>query len=398
MPTTKPIGPGTLYAIEETTAFTPQAFLATSAIRHLGIPSIGDSTRERIDLEIARKDRGRFHEHKGRFPDVEFSVELPFFGRGAAGTELLPRSALLEAAAGLAKTTGASIKYATTAANPAKTASLYYVDREGILGQYLAGCIATAINIGLTKTDTPKITVTGKAARKWEFSATTLGVALASVDGTECTLTDAHACRDGSDDNAISGLPIFAKIDSEIIKITAFNRTTKAATIVRGQFSTSGATHLSGAAVTPYNEAPTFAEAGIINGPHEWSFSDGATRALTKIDITINTGREFDPLSSGSSASSALHNGPIDCVGSLSWILDTTRAVMGQRLDIGTLVDAAIVVGATAGSIFTINADYMRLIDPMPKALERGSVAEVTQNFRLLDTATALGQIEIIET
>jgi len=403
MPGTKPIGPGVLYVKAESTAFTFEAFTATDAIRHMGVPAIGGHTRERIDLELSRGDRGRFHEVLGRYNDVEFTVEIPMYGEGAAGTAVPARKALLESGAGLSEVVsgGTSVTYESDVANPSATCSMYYVDREGILGQYLIGCIVTTVGVELDKEAAPKFVLSGMAARKWEFFKTTLGGALdANAGTTSMTMADDFAILTGDESTAsVSGLEIYVKIDDEIIKITAYNRSTNAATIEREQFGTSAAAHDNGDVVTPYAEAPTYQEGGVINGPHDWTVSDGSAVNLTKLSYSLATGRAFDQLSSGSAASSALHNEMLDGTGSLSFILDNTRNDYFYNLDTGTEIDLAVTVGATAGSIFTINLDKVRLIDPVPKELERNTIAEVTCNFRTRDTATALqGQLQIVET
>jgi hypothetical protein len=403
MPTTKPIGPGELFIKAESTPFTFEAFAVTDAIRHLGIPQLGDSVRERVEVDISRGDRGSYHEVLGRYTEPEFTIEIPFFGSGTAGTAVAARTALLESGAGLSETTvgGTSVTYESDEANPAGTVSMYYVDREAVLGQYLIGGIVTSVGFELDKENTPKMVFSGKAARKWEFFKTTLGGALDSNAGTtSMTLADAYSIRTGDETStSLTGLEIYVKIESEIIKITAFNRTSKVATIVRAQFSTSAAAHDNGSTVSPFAETPTYGEAGLLNGPHDWTFSDGEAFALTKASYTLETGRMFDPLSSGASASSALHNGQMKGTGNVSFILDNTRNDIFQKLDVGTEIDGAFTVGSTAGSIFAINLDHMRLIDGVPKTLESNAVAEVTVNFRTRDIATALaGQLQMVET
>jgi hypothetical protein len=343
-----------------------------------------------------------FHEYLGRYTDAEFTIEIPMFGVGTAGTALAARSALFEDMAGFSEVVagGSSVTYESDVANPTGTGSMYHVDRNAVLGRYYEGCIVTSVGFELDKENPPKFVFSGKAARASELYKTTLGAELDAVAGTtSMTMTDDFWLRNGDEDaTSITG-EWYVTIESEHIKVTAYNRSTNVATIEREQFGSSAALHANGSTVSPYAADPTYGEAGVLNGAHDWTVSDGSSRAFTKFSYTMETGREFDPLSSGSAASNALHNEALKGTGSFSFILDNTRNDYFQKADIGTEVDFAITIGATAGSIFTINLDKTRLIDPVPKGLEMNTVNEVTQNFRTRDTATALGgQIQIVET
>ena len=405
MPGTKPMGPGVLYAKKETTPFTFQAFAATDAIRHLGVPQIGDSTRERLELNVSRGDRGRFHESMGRYNDVEFTIEVPLWGVGGTnpGDAHAARQAIMESGAGLAVSTVSetSRTFESNKAAPNKTFSAYYVDREAVLGQYLIGCIIQSVGLEFAKdsADGVKMVFAGVAARKVEAYKTALAVAIDSADATAMTISP-NAIRDGSDAAAKTGLEVYYKIGDEIVKVTAHNGSTGVCTIARNQFGTSATTHLINAVVTPYAEAPTYQEAGVIAGPHDWTFNDGsAARNLRSLSYTLETGRAFDMLSSGQSASAALHNKMLNGTGSLSFILDNTRNDFFNWLDLGTDKDGAITVGSTAKSIFTITLGNMHFIEPVPKGLAENDIAEVTMSFRTRDTATALKpQLKIVET
>jgi hypothetical protein len=231
------------------------------------------------------------------------------------------------------------------------------------------------------------------------FFKTTTGSNGGSISDsdTSVVITDDFCITDGSDGN-LTGLEIYAKIESEIVKITAFNRTTSTATIERAQFSTDAAAHDDGSTVSPYNETPTYAEAGSLLGPHDWTVSDGTARNWQKFSYELSTGRMFDPLQSGSSASDGIHNVQIEGTGSFDFILDTTQAEFFKELDNGDSMDLAITVGSDAGSIFTFDFDECVLTGSTPANLQRHDVAIVTQEFRTRDTATALrGQFKMTE-
>lgn len=404
-PGTKPMGPGTLYVKAESTAFTWEAFAATDAIRHFGVPAIGGSTRERTEIDLSRGDRGRYHEILGRYPDVPFSFEIPFYGSGTAGTAVAARKALFETGAGLSETVvgGTSVTYESDESAPTGTISMYYVDRDSVVGTYLEGGIVQQVGFSLNKSDAAKYTISGLGARLYRFRKTTLGAELDSVAGTtSMTIADTDCILSGNESStSLSGLEIYVKIDSEIIKITAFNRSTGVATIVREQFSTSAATHSNASVVTPYNETPTYGEAaaGGPLGSCDWTASDGSSRALVSLSYTLETGRMYDQLSSGNCASSAVHNARISGSGSMEFILNQGRWDLLYDLDVGTEKDLAIVVGSTAGNIHTINLDHARLIDSVDTQPEIDSPKTVTVNFRTRDTATALaGQFQLAET
>lgn len=404
MPGTKPIGPGALYVKAETTPFTWQAFAVTDAIRHIGVPSFGSGARQHSFPNISRGDRGRYNKVIGRYNDVPVSFEIPLFGGGTAGTAITPRTAIFESACGFSSTVvgGTSVTYESDVTNPAGACSLYYVDRNAVLGQYVSGFISQSIALSLDKENIPKWTISGIGARKTEFMKTTLGGALDGVAGTTAmTLASAKVIRNGDTSaTALSGLEIYVTIGSEHIKITAFNLATKVATIVREQLGSSAAAHDNASVVTPYAAAPTYGESGLLLGPEDWTVSDGSAIACTAFQYTLNTGRAFDALSSGSSASSALHNGgPITGEGSLSFLLDQTRHQLEYDMDKGTVKDLAITCGATGGSIFTVNLDASILRDGFDIALATEDPLVVTLPFDTIDSATAqLGQLQVVET
>jgi hypothetical protein len=291
------------------------------------------------------------------------------------------------------------VLYSADDANPATTASLYRVDRQGLLGEYLIGCICQQIVLNMAKGEAPKLTYSGLAARKWEFMATTLGAEIVAAGTLTMTLANPKRLRTGTDATSESGLEIYVKIESEVIKITAMNWTTGVATIVRGQFGTDAAAHANSLAVTPYNEAPTFGEAGEVIGPHDWTLSDGAAVNVRAMQVTLETGRMYDELQSGSSSRDGLNNGKSRATGSLTYILDQSRHEYGRDMDAGTELDLVGTGGSTAGSIFTIDLNHVRLIDGVPKDLAYDEVLEVTLPFRGRDTQAALvGQLNIAMT
>ena len=400
MPSTKPIGPHCLHVMTESTPFAFEAYTANTAIRHFE-SSFGDSVQNLVEQE-AVCHRGTYFETRDRFNDVEFSITIPFFGSGAAGTAIAPRKSLWEAGAGLSEVVsgGTSVTYETDVSNPAESISLYRVDRESVLGEYLYGAIIQNITITLNKADAPQIEFSGIASRKWEFYKTTLAAPLDAVAGTtSMTITDGKRLRTGSSEDVQTGLEIYVQIESEVIKITGITHSTGVCVIEREQFSTTAAAHASSTDVSPHKIAPTFAEVDQPLGAHDWTVSDGADLNVRSFDIAIATGRMFDELQTGSAASSAIHNSKIETTGSLTFILDNERAELFRDMDAGTDKDFAITLGTVAGKIFTINLDVARLIDPVPKDIPKNAVAEVSQSFRCLDTATALGgQFQIVET
>jgi hypothetical protein len=401
MATTKPTGPYKLAITAETTPFTFEAWtLATDFFRHLTV-TFGDSVRPREEIDESRCDRGAFAEVLGDYPEVPWSIEARFWGRGAAGTALAPRKALMESAAGLSEVVvgSTSVTYESDSANPASSASMYRVDRNALLGEYLIGCICQQIVIDLTKTEAPKITYSGVAARKWEFMADSIADVggISDVD-TTMTLTNPKRLRTGTNATTESGLEIYVKAESEIIKITAMNWTSGVATIERGLYGTSGAAHLQNVVLTPYAETPTFNESAVI-GPHDWTVSDGAAVNIRSLQYTLETGRMFDELQTGSASRDALHNRHIKGTGQMVYILNQERFEYGRDMDAGTELDLAVTLGTVAGDIHTINLDHVRLVDPVPKDAPYNEVVEVTQNFRTRDTQTALaGQFQLVET
>jgi hypothetical protein len=385
--------------MDESTPFTWEAFTVTDVMRHM-TTSIGASQRIKNVVPESRSDRGDFARSRGAFNEVPFSFATRIWGSGTAGTAIASRDAAMTGAGfSVVNNPGTSNIYESDAANPTNTISLYRVDRDSLLGEYLMGGIVQQLGITLNKTEEPLITYTGIAARKWEFMATTLGAEIPAVDTLVMTLADPKRLRTGGIAMTESSLEIYVLIESEVIKITAMNWTTGVATIERAQFSTAAATHAAAKAITPYKPVPTFGEAGLVSGPCDWTVSDGTAQEFTNLELTINTGRAFTPIGSGHTSFHELKNQQILSTGSFAYILNQDRYEYFRDLDVGTNIDLAITLNTTAGSIFTIDLDFVELVDDVPKDVPFNDELEVTQNFRLLDTQTALrGQFKMTET
>jgi hypothetical protein len=399
--TDKPAGPYELYAVAEATPFAHTIFAPANAVRHT-LCTFGDGVRERALLDVSRPDRGSHAEHLGRYTDVPFTIETPLIGSGTAGTPGTSFHVLTVDGAGLSEVDNASISdtYESDVACPVSAISLYRVERNALFGEYLTGGIIQQIQLTLNKKDIPKLKYTGLAARKQEFMATTLGAAIVAVDATAMTLTTGKCIRAGGDNAAtLTGLNIYVLIDAEVVKITEIVKATGVCVIVRGQFSTTPATHLIAAPVTPYKPTPVYSDAGVMIGAMDWTAVIAAAINLQSFQYTLDTGRAFDEIASGQSASCGIHAKKLAGTGSFSYLLSQARYnAIAADLDAGTDIDGAIICGTTAGSIWTFNFDLMRLIDGVPKDLTLdGAPLEITQTFRTLDTATALrGQFQLV--
>lgn len=403
MPNTKPIRPYEVAVKTESTAFTFEAFTANDFIRAYEV-TIGDSVQPQERHNLTRSHRGRApHRTRGPFNQVPWSIFIPFYGIGSAGTALAPRKALYESAAGLSEVVsgGTSVTYETDEGNPSETVSLYRVDRERQLGEYLIGCICQEVAIELNKEGQLGMRFTGIGARKWEFNHTTLGAELDAVAGTtSMTISNPDRLRTGANDTSITGLEIYVKIESEIIKITAINTSTGVCTIEREQFSTSAALHANGTDVYPAMITATYAEdSGEQVGSQDWSVSDGSALNVRAFTYTLTTGRDFDPMQTGSISHDALHNNIIEGAGTITAILNNSRSEKFKYIDTAALQDLAITVGSTAGSIFTINLNKVLYVNEVPKDLPDTGVFEFTLNFETEDLVSALeGQFQIVET
>lgn len=399
MPGTKPSGPHDFYAMNESTPFTWEAFTAADVVRHM-TSSVGASNRARNIVPESRSDRGDFARSLGPFNEIACNVAARMWGSGTAGTAIASRDALMQSAGfSVTNNPGTSNIYESDAANPTNTASWYRVDRDALFAEYVSGFIAQQFQIALNKTDDPLMTWTGIASRKWEFMADTLGAEIADGVTTSMTLANPKRLRTGVQTTTDSSLEVYLQIESEVVKLTDINWSTGVCTIERGAFSSTPAAHVISTPVTPYKPTPTYGEAGLVMGPCDWTVSDGSAKEFTSFELTINTGRAFTPIGSGFCAPHELKNQQILGTGSFSYILNQTRYEYFRDMDAGTRLDLAITLGSTAGSIFTIDLDSVELIDDVPKDLPFNDEFEVTQNFRLLDTQTALrGQFKMTET
>jgi hypothetical protein len=403
MPNTKPIRPYQVAVKAEGTAFSFEAFAVTDFIRAYE-SSIGDSIQpqERHKLTCSHRGQTPFRT-RGPFNDVPWSLSIPFYGRGAAGTALTPRKALFESAAGWSEVVagGTSVTYESDTSNPSAAVSMYRVDREQQLGEYIMGAIADTFSIELNKEGQLQMTFSGMAARKWEFNHTTLGAQLDDQAGTVAmTLANPDRLRTGENSASITGLEIYVTIDSEIIKITSINTSTGVCVIEREMFGTSAAAHSNSTDVYPAAPTATYAEDnGLLLGSQDWSVSDGSAINMRSLSISVATGRAYDQKQTGSTSSNSMHNNGIVGSGSFTAILNNARAEHFKAIDTATLQDLAITLGSTAGSIFTINLDRVLYKDEVPKDLPEEGVFEFTLNFELEDTAAALGgQVQIVET
>jgi hypothetical protein len=407
MPTTKPVGAYQVAVIAESPAMAATGINLTSAFLRVLGSEIGEGGREISFVPVARKDRGRFLEVDGRYKDVSWKLDLPLIGSGTAGTALVPRGALWTDASGMSVVDGGSdVVYEADDLNPAGSVSIMRVDQRAFVSDYLAGCIAAQVALEFSKDGPPKLSFSGTAARKAQMCKSTLGVAIVAADAVAMTLADLTCITDGSNSAAITGLKILAKIDTEIIMITGYTPATGVCVIARGQLGSTGATHLSAAPVTPMNSdkdglIPTYNEDdGKLIGAHDWSVKlNTVAIKCTKATITINTGRKFDPLSSGESQSTGINNGALEVTASLEMIMDTTRFKVFQMGD--KRVDCAIeiIAGSTAGSIFTIALDKCRIKTVTPPNLAANEIGNVTVAFDCFDTLGAmLGQFKLTET
>lgn len=407
MPTTKPMGQYQVAVIADAVQGTQTAIDLTSAFLRVLGSEIGEGGREISFVNVARKDRGRFLEVDGRYKDVSWKLDLPLIGSGTAGTALVPRGALWTNAAGLSVVDGeSSVIYEADDNNPAGSVSIMRVDRVPIVADYLINAIAAQVAFEFTKDGPPKLSFSGTAARKHQFCKTTLAAAIIAADATAMTLTDLTCIADGSATDVITGLHIFAKIDSEIVKITGYTKSTGVCVIARAQLGSTGATHLISASVSPMNSdkdglIPTYNEDdGKLIGAMDWSVKlNTVATKCTKATITINTGRKFDPLSSGESQSTGINNGAIEVTASLEMIMDTTRFKVFQMGDSRTDCDIELIAGTTAGSIFTIDLDKCRIKSVTPPNLAPNEIGNVTVTFDCFDTLGALlGQFKLTET
>lgn len=413
MPTTKPMGMRQAAVIAEGTQGTWTLInVTTSFFRHLGI-EIGEGGREYEYPKVARIDRGRYTTIDGRYKDVSWKVECPIVGRGSRGTALVSRTALMEKAAGLNETVSGStsVTYSTDEANPANSVSVYAVDRLGLWSTSLYNGIVEQLAINLSKDAIPKIVYTGKAARRVDFSKIVTAEARDADDTTVvCTAASDTALADGSSATTITGLHIPALWGTEIIEITGWAASTHTFTIARGAMSSSAASHDSGTTIYPLSTTAAGAEpayvedAGLWAGAHDWSVAvNGAAVKCTKLDLTINTGRSYDPLSSGEVHSTGVHNKGYEAAGQIEMILSTDRFNFLRLGDARTNLEIVITINAsgvaTSGSIFTITVPHAIIKSVTPPNLGANEIGNIQVSFECRDHLASYGpQVSIVET
>lgn len=400
--TTKPTGPKTLFVNAETTAGTYAPPAATDVLHLFGEPKIGGQTSEREWSDETHIKGGRYEEDVAGLNDVPFEFTIPVKGDGTAGDTMAAYDALMVNGAGLAQTVvgGTSVEYASTAAPCDTAVSIATIDRRTLSVEQAWGAIVQLIKHECEVDGSkPRTTFSGMCQRKLVIEKTTLdGVVL--IGATSMILTDAECIRFGLSDTTISSLAVRMLIEDEVVLVTAWNVTTRTATITRAQEGTAAAEHADTTAVYPWLPAPTFQEGGVSVAKTDWTVTVGgdAFRARS-LSFEFNTGRVFDPRSGGLSYSDSMdwegHNG----TGTIGYMRSLAREHERRNIDTGTSRELVLTMGSTAGSIATLTIAYARLKGIDDGALEKNKATESSIEFEAFDQATDFGpQYKIVHT
>lgn len=396
--TIKPMGPSTVFITNETTAFTAENPAATDAVLCLDDAlDLGSQVHAREFVNESRSDRFRLYQSTKSPEAGQTTLEMRLRGSGTAGTPTAWVTNLLKNLAGMSETDNGTTSevYEDDTENPATACTITRFDRNGLRVEQCSGAIATQLTISASRDEDPKIAAQVAYAKKVMFDATTLGAAVETTDGTSITISDPERLKSLSDAGTVTGLKIPILIDTEAMLLTGIVYSTGVCTVTRGFNSTTAATHENGATITPYMLTPTYVATNPISS-YDWSATvDAAAARLRGFSVQFETGRAFDPVSSGATLPDSVHATTCKVSGNISFIRSTERAEWFRKVESGASAALVFTIGTTAGNIFrvTLPVVYFRTHDT--GKIDSDKPTEVQIDFEAAYDATQASQIKI---
>jgi hypothetical protein len=152
-----------------------------------------------------------------------------------------------------------------------------------------AGCVVNELGISASNTGPLSLTASGDGCGKYSQVTTTTLSASVAATGVGFTIGTTEKYKINLDDvnTTSSDIPIYATIDSEIVKI--YKEASNAFSATRAQKSTSGAIHATGATVTPWSVAYS-AVGNPISGLVGAFLIDGTAVGVHSVNISLNNG------------------------------------------------------------------------------------------------------------
>lgn len=235
-----------VFFIEETTAGTLVEPTDTDLILTLNIPTVNQERDNFPDGQI-RNTRSKLQSIAGRHLAGSWSFDTYIKPSGTAG--VAPAEApLLEGLLGAGTVdAGVSVTYAPSDTDPLSY-SMWYLDGHTVF--MCSGCGVDKATFNITGKDIPKIAWSGGLMKRLHTGTDTLGAAITDTTSTTITPSDIKKFSVGS---------IFT-IGTERMKVATKGASTM--TVTRGYGSTTPATHLISATMTPW--LPTGTESGVI--------------------------------------------------------------------------------------------------------------------------------------
>lgn len=202
-------------------------------------------------------------------------------------------------------------------------------------------------------------------------------VTLADGVGTSLTHASGEEYRFGISGTQQGG---WYTIESENIKATAMNYSTRVMTIERGALSSSGAAH-SAKPMRPYVPTLTLSGSPISEANCTVTIDSIATRCTRGV-VTLNTGADHLPPETGSKYIQGLKVGRVSVEAEVDLVLTRSQVMLLGKATQRKAVAVAIACGTGAGGVVTLNLPTAEMIAP-PVPVPNEGVTVVTLRFRV---------------
>ena len=288
---------------------------------------------------------------------VPRSPKVGVYAKGSGVATTPVDFAFLFKAAGFTETVGgADVSYARTLI-PATSAWLWSASANGEVGFSYAGVVVNEIKI--TAEDLAKFEFSLEAAKVSAFYKTTLNGAV-SIGGGSLTLAADHGCV-----LPTGGAPLYAKIDSEEVKITAISGNTATLSAVLT------ANHSDGATVTASVPARTVSSQLPVSVANcLFDINAGASElTVLKWEATIKTGvRLLEKEAHNAFRTGFVGERPGEDAVRLNadfyYTVTAGTAKLHQKFANKTSASVRGSVGESAGNIIRINATSAYIVEP----------------------------------
>jgi hypothetical protein len=292
---------------------------------------------------------------EGRVAPIPFTLNLSQKSRAAAAT--VPVEAPLFKNAGLTQTVGATVVY-TVASNPTIPGlSLYVVQGAGLEAAYAEqgyGGVVKSLEWSMGERELA-LKVGGAWMGKEHLGQSLSGTLIDASDTTLALNTAADAYR--------MGLGWYL-IETEAVKVTAWDYTTGIGTCTRGQLSTSAAAHAA-QPVRPYVPTMAIPSGSPIAETNLTVTLDGVTLRCTTANIQYATGIDHLPGESGSRRVQGTKAVRADVKVTLGLVLTMAEVAWVGKARQRKAVALTIAAGTGTGGVVTFSVPFAEVVAPV---------------------------------